>query len=82
MMNFSGASHPSEGIENNAAKNVAGRKAMVKTTTVFIDVLFRQADSASSLAMFAASMLTWASLCVKKPINCPLHHRINNGSCL
>jgi len=46
---FSGWSHPRQGMEKTAAKNVAGRNNMVRTAIVFIDEPSRRAASARSL---------------------------------
>lgn len=68
--NLSGSVQPSEGMEKKAAKNVAGRNAMVRTAIVFIDDPSRRAAAASWTLAFAIWMLTCASSCVRRENNC------------
>lgn len=56
-----GPSQSSVGVENNAAKNVAGRKSMVKTAMVFINELSFFAARAMVRESFASSMLALTS---------------------
>ncbi len=53
-------------MEKRDDRNVAGRKAMVKTAIVFMEELSRRAASARSLPALATAMLTFESSCVRK----------------
>lgn len=59
--NLSGSDQSSEGMENKAAKYVAGKKAMVRMATVFIDELSLAVASARALLALATSMLIFES---------------------
>lgn len=67
--NLSGASHPSDGIENSVARNVAGKNAMVNTAIVFMDEPSWRVASASSLLAVATSTLMLESSWVRNANN-------------
>jgi len=67
--NLSGASHPTDGIENSVARNVAGKNAMVNTAIVFMDEPSRRVASASSLLAVATSTLMLESSWVRNANN-------------
>ena len=59
-------------MENKAARNVAGRNAIVKTAIVFMEEPSSLVASVRALLAFAMSMLIFESSCVRKANNCAL----------
>lgn len=73
VANFSVSDQPIDGTENRAAKNVAGKKVMVRIAIVFIEELSFAVASARALLALATSILILESSWVRNANNYGIH---------